>query len=95
MNCLTLMCLLHRDKLLVFDAQTLRFIAKLLVANAVMAVVLHGFNAYLTQTLTWADFPQLIRIGKLGMLICAGIISYVVVLLSLRIQPKTLLKPNA
>lgn len=93
-NCMALMWLLYKDDVLLFDRHTLRFIGKLCLANAVMAAVLYAVNAQLTATAQWADFTQLTRIRHLSMLICAGAGSYVIALLCLRIQPKTLLKPH-
>lgn len=94
MNCLSLMVLLYRDGILLFDWQTLLFIGKLVMANLIMGSALYTMEKYLTLDSDWADFTQLKRIINLAVLICAGLLSYTVTLLLLNIKPKSLLSPD-
>ncbi len=92
-NCSTLAVLLYRANLLVFNRETLAFVGKVLVANAVMATALYSANAGLLGEQGWSDLSQLARFGYLLALVAAGMVSYAVTLLALGIKPRSLLKP--
>ncbi len=92
-NALTLLILLIKQQCLCFDVSMWRFLARLLIANIVMALVLYALNRWFTLSGDWQYFTQLKRIALLSMLICTGIVSYALVLLALGIKPRSLLRP--
>ncbi|PIE45293.1 MAG: murein biosynthesis integral membrane protein MurJ [Gammaproteobacteria bacterium] len=92
-NCSTLLFFLHRDGCIAFDRRVWLFIARVLLANVVMAVVLTVCNRYITVDTGWEDFTQLKRIAVLAVLILVGIVSYFAALLLLRVNIRSLVRP--
>lgn len=92
-NCTTLLTLLVRAGCLSIDANMRLFIAKVVIANVVMAVVLYFVNQWLSADGGWVGFSQLQRVAMLALLIGSGMVSYAISLLALGIAPKTLLQP--
>lgn len=88
-NCSTLFILLVKDRCLSIDADTCWFVVKVLLANVVMAAVLHYLNGWLTADRGWADVSQLKRVELLAILIVGGMLCYAASLLVLRIGIRT------
>jgi putative peptidoglycan lipid II flippase len=75
---------LHLQNIYRVSAETLRFIAKIAVATAVMAMSIYCFGP---AELQWIDWHTGERLVALSALIAAGALSYFVVLLLLGVKP--------